>query len=370
MPARADRGARLRLITVAMMRPGAKLASYRLLAAALARISLHDWELVVVGDGAARAEVEAAFARFDPRRMRFVGFQTRRAWPHGCATATSLSGPRSTRPSAWPSSRRRRAACRSSPATPAASAPWWPPAARACWCRWATPTAFAAATRRLLTDTALRQRMAREALGVRPRGARPAGGRRADRCGAARCHGPARSPLRRRRRSGGIADDRRLSSPRQHGVERAGPHAGPPRHSVERARPRRGARLAPARRPGGPLGRIRCSGIRARCGARSRRRRSCPARRRGSEPALIEMDWGEWEGFGLDELRGRLRRRVRAQRGRRTGFPAAGRREPARRARARRALARRRRGARPSPWLPSRTRACCGPCSPPPPAGT
>ena len=31
-------GARVRLITVAMMRPGAKLASYRLLAAALARV--------------------------------------------------------------------------------------------------------------------------------------------------------------------------------------------------------------------------------------------------------------------------------------------------------------------------------------------
>jgi glycosyltransferase involved in cell wall biosynthesis len=70
-----DRGGRLRLITVAMMRPGAKLASYRLLAEALAKIAFPDWELVVVGDGTARADVEAAFARIVHERIRFVGFQ-------------------------------------------------------------------------------------------------------------------------------------------------------------------------------------------------------------------------------------------------------------------------------------------------------
>jgi glycosyltransferase involved in cell wall biosynthesis len=64
-----------------MMRPGAKLASYRLLADALARIprrdpgrGLPDWELIVVGDGGARADVEAAFATFAPPQVRFVGF--------------------------------------------------------------------------------------------------------------------------------------------------------------------------------------------------------------------------------------------------------------------------------------------------------
>ncbi|MEP6658046.1 MAG: glycosyltransferase family 4 protein, partial [Betaproteobacteria bacterium] len=67
------RSRRPRLVTVAMMRDGAKLASYRLLAAALARVTTLDWELVVVGDGPARGEVEAAFARFDPSRIRFVG---------------------------------------------------------------------------------------------------------------------------------------------------------------------------------------------------------------------------------------------------------------------------------------------------------
>jgi glycosyltransferase involved in cell wall biosynthesis len=59
-----------------MMRPGAKLASYRLLAAALARLRSIDWVLVVAGDGVARPEVEAAFAPFGPEQVRFVGFQT------------------------------------------------------------------------------------------------------------------------------------------------------------------------------------------------------------------------------------------------------------------------------------------------------
>jgi len=70
-----DRDARTRLITVAMMRPGPKLASYRLLAEALAQVPLPAWELVVVGDGMARPEVEAAFARFGREQIRLVGFQ-------------------------------------------------------------------------------------------------------------------------------------------------------------------------------------------------------------------------------------------------------------------------------------------------------
>jgi len=72
-PVAPERRSRVQLVTVAMMRPGAKLASYRLLAAALARISPLPWDLVVVGDGPARAEVEAAFAGFAPQRIRFVG---------------------------------------------------------------------------------------------------------------------------------------------------------------------------------------------------------------------------------------------------------------------------------------------------------
>jgi glycosyltransferase involved in cell wall biosynthesis len=51
-----------RLLAVAMMRPGDKLDSYRVLARALGKIADRPWRLVVVGDGAARADVEAAFA--------------------------------------------------------------------------------------------------------------------------------------------------------------------------------------------------------------------------------------------------------------------------------------------------------------------
>jgi glycosyltransferase involved in cell wall biosynthesis len=55
-------GERIRLVTVAMMRERAKLASYRLLAAALARLTDLPWQLAIVGDGPARAAVEDAFA--------------------------------------------------------------------------------------------------------------------------------------------------------------------------------------------------------------------------------------------------------------------------------------------------------------------
>ena len=56
-----------RLITVAMMRPGDKLASYRLLAAALVRLLDLPWSLKVVGDGPARGEVEQALAPLGAR---------------------------------------------------------------------------------------------------------------------------------------------------------------------------------------------------------------------------------------------------------------------------------------------------------------
>nr|WP_246504954.1 glycosyltransferase family 4 protein [Microvirga antarctica] len=62
----------LRLLTVAMMRPGDKAASYRILAAALARIEDVSWTLEVVGDGEARPEIEALFAPLGPR-VRFHG---------------------------------------------------------------------------------------------------------------------------------------------------------------------------------------------------------------------------------------------------------------------------------------------------------
>jgi len=70
-PRRASRPPRpeqpLRLITIAMMRRGDKLASYQALAAILARVRSDAWTLDIIGDGEARREVEAAFAYFGSR---------------------------------------------------------------------------------------------------------------------------------------------------------------------------------------------------------------------------------------------------------------------------------------------------------------
>ncbi|MEM1163282.1 MAG: glycosyltransferase family 4 protein, partial [Pseudomonadota bacterium] len=55
-----------RLLTVAMMRSGDKLESYRRLSAALSVVA-GDWHLDVIGDGPARAEVEAMFANHTDR---------------------------------------------------------------------------------------------------------------------------------------------------------------------------------------------------------------------------------------------------------------------------------------------------------------
>ncbi len=73
-PAPAPRPASspLRLLAVAMMRPGDKLESYRRLAAALAHLEC-DWRLTVVGHGAAEAEVTALLAPFGGRIDRVSG---------------------------------------------------------------------------------------------------------------------------------------------------------------------------------------------------------------------------------------------------------------------------------------------------------
>jgi glycosyltransferase involved in cell wall biosynthesis len=56
-----------RLLTVAMMRPGDKLASYRILADSLGRVLDLPWRLDIVGDGEARGEVETLLAAFGER---------------------------------------------------------------------------------------------------------------------------------------------------------------------------------------------------------------------------------------------------------------------------------------------------------------
>lgn len=96
-PATPDPG---HLVTVAMMRPGDKMDSYRHLAAALALLP-GDWHLSVAGDGAMGPEVRALFAPF-AARVRFPGqldpqgvadLLSRGAvyvWP-GCAEAYGLA---------------------------------------------------------------------------------------------------------------------------------------------------------------------------------------------------------------------------------------------------------------------------------------
>ena len=67
------------LLTVAMMRPGDKLASYRILAEALGQLLDLTWQLIVVGDGHAREEVHRALAPLGAGRVRFVGSQNEAA---------------------------------------------------------------------------------------------------------------------------------------------------------------------------------------------------------------------------------------------------------------------------------------------------
>lgn len=61
-----------RLLSVAMMRNGDKLSSYRILAEALGRITDLAWTLDIVGDGEARGNVEELFRPLG-KRVRFQG---------------------------------------------------------------------------------------------------------------------------------------------------------------------------------------------------------------------------------------------------------------------------------------------------------
>jgi len=61
------------IAVAAMMRPGDKLASYRELAAALARVADLPWRLVVAGDGSARSDVQGALEGAVPGRAHYLG---------------------------------------------------------------------------------------------------------------------------------------------------------------------------------------------------------------------------------------------------------------------------------------------------------
>lgn len=77
----------VRLIAVAMMRPGAKYRSYEMLAASLKPILQLNWVLTIVGDGPERMQVEALFEPFGKNRVRFVGEVERDAVPGLLAAA-------------------------------------------------------------------------------------------------------------------------------------------------------------------------------------------------------------------------------------------------------------------------------------------
>jgi glycosyltransferase involved in cell wall biosynthesis len=90
-----------RLLAVGMLRPGAKLESYRVLAQALAELQGRRWQLAVAGGGPAQDDVRAAFAWDTSGRVRFLGEQSQAqvgalmrscdllAWP-GCREAYGM----------------------------------------------------------------------------------------------------------------------------------------------------------------------------------------------------------------------------------------------------------------------------------------
>lgn len=86
-PATPATGDGPRLMSVAMMRPGDKLASYRVLADTLARLKDQPWRLEIIGDGPARPEIEALMAPLGPGRVQFLGARSAEDMPTQLARA-------------------------------------------------------------------------------------------------------------------------------------------------------------------------------------------------------------------------------------------------------------------------------------------
>jgi glycosyltransferase involved in cell wall biosynthesis len=63
-----------RILSVGMMRTGAKFASYVLIAETLKSLKTPDWKLTLVGDGPMRTKIETIFQPFGDR-VRFLGQQ-------------------------------------------------------------------------------------------------------------------------------------------------------------------------------------------------------------------------------------------------------------------------------------------------------
>ena len=117
---RNRRWIRAGIVTVAMMRPGDKLESYRMLAPVARAIEHLPWTIAVVGDGPA-GRGQAQFAG-SPRPHRMAG-RTAAGRRAGRSTAAgrSMSGRASARPTAWPISKPRPPDCR-----------WWRRTSPAC----------------------------------------------------------------------------------------------------------------------------------------------------------------------------------------------------------------------------------------------
>ena len=81
------------LLAVAMMRTDVKRLSYLALADALACLHDRPWQLLVVGDGAARPELERRFARLGAGRCRLLGALDETALPVCYAAADLLVWP-------------------------------------------------------------------------------------------------------------------------------------------------------------------------------------------------------------------------------------------------------------------------------------
>ncbi len=81
------------LLAAAMMRAGDKLASYRQLGAALGRLTDREWRLIVVGAGAARADVVAALAGLGAERVTYAGALPPEGLPAFYAAADALVWP-------------------------------------------------------------------------------------------------------------------------------------------------------------------------------------------------------------------------------------------------------------------------------------
>lgn len=80
------------LLAVGMFRPGDKLDSYKTLAAALSIVAGRTWQLLIVGDGAAQAEVRQSFASLGVR-IRYLGQQEEGALAQIYASADLMVWP-------------------------------------------------------------------------------------------------------------------------------------------------------------------------------------------------------------------------------------------------------------------------------------